>query len=89
MNIDRAREMADSLISDNETSITTLGSYGDEVALVLKLDIERLERELSGIRDLLSSQKDKTCLGTGHIKGVQPWPIVDEVIDGINRVLAD
>tara|TARA_Y100000310_G_scaffold333795_1_gene412088 strand:+ start:72 stop:338 length:267 start_codon:yes stop_codon:yes gene_type:complete len=87
MNIDRAREMAEALIADNETAIATLGDCGDEVAVCLLLRVEKLERELRAIRGCLASQEDKSCLGTGTAKGVAPWSIVDEAIDGITRVL--
>lgn len=52
--------------------------------------IEELEEELIKIRELLSNQTDKSCLGTGYPKYLDncaPWPIVDEVIDSITKVL--
>ena len=53
---------------------------------------ERMQAELMRIRDLLSAQEDKSCLGTGYPKEENecpPWPIVDEVIDSITKVLSD
>jgi hypothetical protein len=53
---------------------------------------KRLENELIKIRDLLSLQKNKDCLGVGHPLSPDdcgPWPIVDEVINNITQSLAD
>ena len=52
--------------------------------------IERLEQELISVREVLSAQEDKSCLGTGYPSDSDtcaPWPIVDEIVSGITRTL--
>ena len=52
---------------------------------------KRLQNELIKVRDLLSLQADKNCLGVGNpiaFGDCAPWPIVDEVINSITQALA-
>ena len=58
-------------------------------------DIKRiveLEACLINMRELLSEQKDKSCLGTGYPANENdcaPWPIVDEAINEITQALKE
>ena len=58
-------------------------------------DIKRiveLETCLINMRELLSGQKDKDCLGTGYPANENdcaPWPIVDEAINEITQALKE
>ena len=65
----------------------------DLVGLRSLADIKRiveLENCLINMRELLSCQKDKSCLGTGYPANENdcaPWPIVDEAINEITQAL--
>ena len=50
MNIELALEMVESLNTDNETGITTLGADGDEVATLVWQELQRCENELVEMR---------------------------------------
>ena len=45
MELWQAIEMVESLLSDNEQSISSLGDYGDEVAILLYEELERRSNE--------------------------------------------
>ena len=56
----------------------------------LRERVKELEVMLSRIRDLLTVQEDKDCLGTNYPTNAYecaPWPVVDEVIDSITKSL--
>lgn len=48
--------------------------------------VERLGSEMEKVRDVLD-MSDIDCLGTACRQGCPPWPIRDEVIDGITKTL--
>jgi hypothetical protein len=53
---------------------------------------KKTENELRRIRAILASQPNKNCLGTGYPTDPDqcaPWPIVDEVIDSLTRIIED
>ena len=58
-------------------------------ALVIEMvaRIAELETGLVNVRDILNSQEDKSCLGSGYDPDCAPWDIVDEVINGITQAL--
>ena len=45
MQLQQALEMVESLLSDNEQSISSLGCYGDEVSILLYEELERRSNE--------------------------------------------
>ena len=61
MNTKQAKEMTEALLTDNETSLTALGSYGDEVAVALLMHCTALE-------DLLLMCAKDTFSASGKIK---------------------
>ena len=50
--------------------------------------MSKLIKKLEEIRDLLSSQENKECLGVGTDGHQSNWPIVDEVIDSLTKIIA-
>ena len=62
----------------------------DNSAVIAALNerIAELEETLIMVRDVLNDQEDKSCLGLSTWDNTSaPWPIVDEVINGITRAL--
>jgi hypothetical protein len=50
VNIEQALEMVESLNTDNETGLTTLGANGDEVATLIWQELQRCENKLVEMR---------------------------------------
>ena len=53
---------------------------------------KKTENELRRIRAILASQRNKNCLGTAYPADPDqsaPWPIVDEVIDSLTRMIEE
>ena len=57
MDIEQAIEMAEALNLDNERGLTTLGEYGDEVAVVLLREVEELRAQLSEFKPHSHSER--------------------------------
>ena len=60
--------------------------------LTMTKRIVELETCLINMRELLSGQKDKSCLGTGYPANENdcaPWPIIDEAINEITQALKE
>jgi len=57
MEIEQAIEMSEALTSDNEHSISTLGSYGDEIAVLL---LSKIIEQKEAI-DYLQNMIDESC----------------------------
>jgi len=49
MELNQALEMAEALTLDDENAIMTLGNYGDEIAVLLFKEIERLYIQLDAL----------------------------------------
>ena len=95
--------IVDSRFSFFDKSVSELNKYGfwnwkktsPSYPIRSLADIKRiveLETCLINMRELLSGQKDKSCLGTGYPANENdcaPWPIIDEAINEITQALKE